>query len=127
MRLQQPPRKRARIEIVPMIDAIFFLLVFFMYSSLSMIRLNGLPMALPQAPDATNRVNRPGIAKEAPHLMVILHEGGDCTVGGSPVASSAVADTVRARLQDKPETMVVLQAEKGSGIQGLVNIMDSLN
>ena len=40
---------RTRIEIIPMIDTIFFLLVFFMLSSLSLTRLRGLPVALPDA------------------------------------------------------------------------------
>jgi biopolymer transport protein ExbD len=126
MRLAQPPRKRARIEIVPMIDAIFFLLVFFMYSSLSMVHMNGLPVALPQSPEATKATQRPGVAQDAPHLMVVVQTDG-CTVGGSPVAPTAVADAVRTRLQAKPDTLVVLQAAKGSGIQNLVNVMDSLN
>lgn len=40
---------RTRIEIIPMIDTIFFLLVFFMLSSLSLTRLRGLPVDLPDA------------------------------------------------------------------------------
>lgn len=41
--------KRTRIEIIPMIDTIFFLLVFFMLSSLSLTQLNGLRVNLPRA------------------------------------------------------------------------------
>lgn len=41
--------KRTRIEIIPMIDTIFFLLVFFMLSSLSLTHLNGLRVNLPRA------------------------------------------------------------------------------
>ena len=44
--------KRTRIEIIPMIDTMFFLLVFFMLSSLALTRLNGLPVNLPQADSA---------------------------------------------------------------------------
>src|SRR5579871_717900 len=44
--------KRTRIEIIPMIDTMFFLLVFFMLSSLALTRLNGLPVNLPQAKKA---------------------------------------------------------------------------
>ncbi|NBU22112.1 biopolymer transporter ExbD, partial [bacterium] len=38
MKIRQRPVKRARIEIIPMIDVIFFLLVFFMISSMAMTR-----------------------------------------------------------------------------------------
>src|SRR5579871_6351081 len=44
--------KRTRIEIIPMIDTMFFLLVFFMLSSLALTRLNGLPVNLPKASTA---------------------------------------------------------------------------
>ncbi len=48
--MQFKPRrelKRTRVEIIPMIDTVFFLLVFFMLSSLSLTHLNGLRVDLP--------------------------------------------------------------------------------
>ncbi len=47
--------KRTRIEIIPMIDTIFFLLVFFMLSSLALTRLNGLPVDLPKTRTAPSQ------------------------------------------------------------------------
>jgi biopolymer transport protein ExbD len=44
--------KRTKIEIIPMIDTMFFLLVFFMLSSLALTKLMGLPVNLPQATTA---------------------------------------------------------------------------
>src|SRR5438034_11624870 len=44
--------KRTKIEIIPMIDTMFFLLVFFMLSSLALARLNGFPVNLPRASTA---------------------------------------------------------------------------
>ncbi len=127
MKLPKSEPKRARIEIVPMIDAIFFLLVFFMYSSLSMVKMNGLPMALPQSPGSKEAPRRPGPAKDAPHLMVVVGAENSCTVGGRPVAQEALAATVQDRLGSRPETLVVVQTEPGSGIQRLVDVMDALN
>jgi biopolymer transport protein ExbD len=40
--------KKGRIEIIPMIDVMFFLLVTFMLASLAMQRVNGLAVNLPQ-------------------------------------------------------------------------------
>lgn len=44
--------KKTRVEIIPMIDTVFFLLVFFMLSSLSLAHLNGLRVDLPQGKNA---------------------------------------------------------------------------
>ena len=41
--------KKARIEIIPMIDTMFFLLVFFMIATLSMSVMRGMPVNLPKA------------------------------------------------------------------------------
>jgi biopolymer transport protein ExbD len=49
MRVHSQKPEKARIEIIPMIDVIFFLLVFFMVSTLSMTINHGLPVNLPKA------------------------------------------------------------------------------
>jgi biopolymer transport protein ExbD len=49
MRIQCRSMKKARIEIIPMIDTIFFLFVFFMISTLSMSQYKGVPVNLPKA------------------------------------------------------------------------------
>lgn len=56
---RRPTLKRTRIEIIPMIDTMFFLLVFFMLSSLALTRLNGLPVNLPQASNAARQTPAP--------------------------------------------------------------------
>jgi len=50
MKIGSPwPEKRARIEIIPLIDIMFFLLAAFMLASLSLMRLQSLKMNLPSA------------------------------------------------------------------------------
>src|SRR6516164_8239417 len=43
------PEKKARIEIIPLIDIMFFLLASFMMASLSMMKLQSIKMNLPTA------------------------------------------------------------------------------
>src|SRR6058998_3863460 len=50
MRLSSPvPHKRARIEIIPLIDIMFFLLASFMMVSLSQTHMKGIRVTLPSA------------------------------------------------------------------------------
>ena len=50
MKIGSPlPQKKARIEIIPLIDVIFFLLATFMMVSLSMVKNNGIKVNLPAA------------------------------------------------------------------------------
>lgn len=56
MRLPPAVKKKARIEIIPMIDTMFFLLVFFMIATLSMTIQHGMPVNLPTADSSTDKV-----------------------------------------------------------------------
>ena len=55
---QRRELKRTRVEIIPMIDTIFFLLVFFMLSSLALTKLNGFKVDLPQTATAPRQTPR---------------------------------------------------------------------
>ncbi len=53
MKIGSPlPEKKARIEIIPLIDIMFFLLASFMMASLSMIHMQSIKMDLPTATQA---------------------------------------------------------------------------
>src|SRR5579872_6626397 len=64
--------KRTRIEIIPMIDTMFFLLVFFMLSSLALTRMRGLPVNLPQASNSvkSNALDMTVTIDKDQHLFV---------------------------------------------------------
>ena len=54
MKLGSPfPYKKARIEIIPLIDIMFFLLASFMLASLALIRLQAIRMDLPTGQQAS--------------------------------------------------------------------------
>ena len=54
------PKKRARIEIIPLIDIMFFLLASFMMVSLSQTHMKGIKVALPsQVQPPPQELNRP--------------------------------------------------------------------
>ncbi len=58
MKIARRPRKKARIEIIPMIDTMFFLLVFFMVATLSMTMQRGIPVNLPHAATAQEELHQ---------------------------------------------------------------------
>src|SRR2546421_5801279 len=69
--------KRTKIEIIPMIDTMFFLLVFFMLSSLALVRLQGLPVNLPRASSAQKQ--------RAADLTVTIDKNQQVYVNKEPV------------------------------------------
>lgn len=69
------PRRRAHIEIIPMIDVMMFLLVFFVMISLNVIPVTGLKTQLPQA----NQAEPMDVVK---HLVITLAEDGHLEIDG---------------------------------------------
>ncbi len=98
--------KRTKIEIIPMIDTIFFLLVFFMLSSLALTKLNGLQVNLPQAATATKeRVN---------DLTITVDKSKQIYVNKQPVSLAQLGPTLIARAgpgADLSTTSVVINAD----------------
>lgn len=58
MTIRVPRRRKARIEIIPLIDVMFFLLATFIMVSLSMTRNAGMQVALPAASTAEKQPSR---------------------------------------------------------------------
>lgn len=79
---QRRELKRTKIEIIPMIDTIFFLLVFFMLSSLALTKLNGLPVNLPKANTAP---------KQAPsELTITIDKNRQLYVNKAPATEATL-------------------------------------
>jgi biopolymer transport protein ExbD len=57
-RIQLRPRKKARIEIIPLIDVIFFLLATFVLFTLSLNRIQSVPVDLPFASPEPQRIEQ---------------------------------------------------------------------
>lgn len=72
-----PPENEARIEIIPLIDIMFFLLAAFMLVSLSMVNLKSVKVDLPSASTATGETVRNPV-------NVSVDEGGLFYLDGRP-------------------------------------------
>ncbi len=66
--------KRGRIEIIPMIDVMFFLLATFMLASLSMQNLHSLPVNLPQGHAAPIQAKTPITLTITPESQIYLNK-----------------------------------------------------
>ncbi len=58
-KIKIPVRKKARIEIIPLIDVVFFLLATFVLFTLSLNRIQSVPVDLPVAAPPTNTPPNP--------------------------------------------------------------------
>lgn len=111
-------RKRARIEIIPMIDTMVFLLMFFMVASLAMSKQNGLPVNLPSAASAPK-------ATWSDRAAVITEDAeGQIYLDKKAVAKSELRGQLAARLAIKPNLVVVINADESLRHRQVVWLMD---
>ena len=100
--------------IIPMIDIIFFLLVFFMMNSLQ----KALSVQLPQATSASAPAQLP--------VVLTLDAEGHITIDNKPMSIDDAEAMVKQRIQENPNASVILQADKRAAHGQVVAIMDML-
>src|SRR5687767_15862393 len=116
MRIQRRNLKKARIEIIPMIDTIFFLLVFFMISTLSMAQYRGMPVNLPKAAS--------GQQAPAQSAAITLDKESRIFLNQEEVDQAALGDLLRQQLEQNADLLVVINADDGVEHGRVVEVMD---
>jgi len=114
------PKKKPRIEIIPMIDVMMFLLVFFVLISLNVIPALGLKTKLPQSSHATE--DHPPL-----RVLITLPKGEGIQIEGESTTLSALASTLEAkRLSSGRLLSVLINGDESVELQRLIDVMDAL-
>lgn len=116
MKLLQRPPKKARIEIIPLIDTIFFLLVFFMMASLSMAVYRGMPIDLPKAGTGQQGMRE--------HAAVTLTKDGQLYLDKQPISVDQLRKRLKGLLAVNPDLTVILSADEAVSHGRVVEAMD---
>ena len=118
MILRRRDRKRARIEIVPMIDVVFFLLIFFMMASLSMTVYRGLPVNLPRASTGTT--------PPAETAAITVASDGQAYLDRQPVTRAALGERLRGLVGANREVAIVITADEAVAHGRVVEVLDEV-
>jgi len=118
VKLPTPAKKKARIEIIPMIDTMFFLLVFFMIATLSMTLQKGMPVNLPTAGSTTEDVPE--------EVSLTLTETGKLFFNKEAIVLSNLEPRLRGLLQTNATPTVVINADEAVSHGRVIQIMDSV-
>ncbi|MBN1255555.1 MAG: biopolymer transporter ExbD [Deltaproteobacteria bacterium] len=116
MKIKREFIRRPRIEMIPLIDVVFLLLVFFIYSMLSMTIHRGLPVNLPTA--STSMVD-----KEAFITITVQRDGG-LFLDDRAVDTHTLSSLLMQKRNKDPDIQVYLRADKDVSYQRAVEIMD---
>ena len=107
---------KPRLEIIPMIDIMMFLLVFFIVITLNMIKGSGIQLDLPSS--KTTQELKPT------QITVGVQKDGAIYVDGQPFTPEALkAKLVEAKKQDE-KLSVILAGDKELSYQNTLKVMD---
>jgi biopolymer transport protein ExbD len=118
MRPINEPEENFEINIVPMIDVIFAILAFFMVSSLSLTRSQGLPVNLPSA-----QTSEP---KQTAQINVTIETDGDIFVDRQPIELAQLKGTLTEKITPNSDSLVIINADEKVEHGQVVKVMDRL-
>jgi biopolymer transport protein ExbD len=114
----EPDDLDVRIELIPLIDVIFCILVFFILGAVSFARMEGLNVDLPQAGTAKTQFGDT--------LPVEVDALGQIKVRNTTISENQLSQLLSAYVSQNPEGIVVLQADKLVSYGQVARLIDTL-
>ena len=109
-------RKGPRIEMIPLIDIVFLLLVFFIYAMLSMVVHRGFKVDLPQATTAE-------IDKEE-YASITVDKENRILLNKEEILIENLSEKVKTSI--KKDVKVFINGDKEADLGVVINVLDTL-
>ncbi len=108
--------KKARIEMLPLIDIVFLLLVFFIYAMLSMVVHRGFKVDLPQA--TTAEIDRKD------YISITVDKDNRILLNKAEILLENLSDEVMAKAVKG--TKIFINGDKEADLGIVINVLDTL-
>jgi biopolymer transport protein ExbD len=119
VKLHSPiPHKRTRLEIIPLIDVMFFLLASFMMVSLTMTKQQTIKVNLPVA-----AASQPDFKPDMINLGV--NAAGDLFFDKSPISLPALEQKLKQRFTQDPQTPVYISGDAATPYAAMIKALDA--
>ncbi|MAF06033.1 ExbD/TolR family protein [Herbaspirillum huttiense] len=115
----EPKKRKARVEIIPMIDVMMFLLVFFVLISLNVIPALGLKTQLPSSSTAQD-------LKPQTKAVITIAKEDVIQVDGENTTLDALTARLDKLRKDGEKLNLIINSDRGVEVQRLVDVMDTL-
>ena len=107
---------KPEVVIIPMIDIMFFLLVFFIMSTLYMVNVKTVDVNLPKAQSAQTQLNVT--------YLVTVRKDGSLWLEDQPIDADTLVQQARMESQKNPRFAVVVRAEGDMNYSGVMELLD---
>jgi biopolymer transport protein ExbD len=113
------PHKKARIEIIPLIDIMFFLLASFMMVSLSQVHMKGIKVTLPTGQSGETQSKRD-------YISVSVDMNGNPYFDKEEMSYDQLAATLQRVHSENPEAKVFVRGDAGTVHGNIIQVLEIL-
>ena len=118
MRLKGQPMRRGRIEMIPLIDVVFLLLIFFIYAMLSMTIHKGIPILLPKA--------KTSLIDKEEYLSISITRDHRIFLDEREVPIETLPQRLREKREGKPQVRVFISGDRRVPYEWVVRVLDTV-
>ena len=115
--------KRARIEIIPLIDIIFFLLATFIMVSLSMTKNQGVQVSLPMAGSAASLGDQSEVEKA---VTLSVTDKGDVFYNKEKITLAQLPMKLQTLKSTSKDPKVIINSDAGADFKHVVGVLDEV-
>jgi biopolymer transport protein ExbD len=120
MRVASPiPHKKARIEIIPLIDVMFFLLASFMMVSLSQVHMKGIKVNLPTGQSGETQSKKD-------YISISVDPNGNPYFDKKEMSYDELLTVLQKTHQDNPEAKVFIRGDANTVHGNIIHVLDLL-
>lgn len=112
-------RRKARIEIIPLIDVIFFLLATFVMASLSMVKNQGISVNLPSAATGTPQEREVAVT-------ITVTKSGDIYINQEKLDTGLLPRRLKQLKAENPDMKVFINGDKEAYFGNAIQILDEV-
>jgi len=109
------PRKKSLINLTPLIDIVFILLIFFMLAS-NFVRWHTLELSVGEASEI--EIDPLAIS------IISIKADASYAINKTPMALNEIISLLRSKINNDPDHPIVIQPEKGTNVQAMVDILN---
>ena len=117
MQFSERTKTDASLDITPVVDTVFNLLIFFALS-LNFIVTPGIKVNLPDA--VTEEIIR-----EREEVIIVMDKNDSIFVNGNPVSFDQISSVLTKSAQENKDTLVIIQADQEVSHGNVVRMMDT--
>ncbi|QTL98333.1 biopolymer transporter ExbD [Iocasia frigidifontis] len=111
-------KKKSSINIIPMIDVIFFLLVFFMLFTTFRTTPTGIDLQLPKAVTVSEQ--------DSDNLIIDISENGDLYYENKKISINRIREIAATYYQNNNNTIAIINADEQVLYKDIIAVMDNL-